>query len=191
MALTFLLSLLQSGRRDRTAAKIPLVVWMDESTWRQKIGEETWIKKHEATYHTGKDHTINKMSLLGTKHWFFECVSEIFEIWTDVVVILLGGPADHESHEVVWDANMGGWGVGVKCLSMVTLCHIRNETDNFSWNATAQLSAIAQSAAEWKKQALKECVLTRWIWVLKTNPFSCALLFDSVPAVHGCPCLHS
>ena len=94
-------------------------------------------------------------------------------------------------------------------LSMVTLCYIRNE--NFSHEMRNSTTLIAQSAAEWKKQALKECVLTRWIWVLKKllslclegrcwlhcvwmlwpAPSFCALLFDIVPAVHSCPYLHS
>ena len=30
-----------------------------------------------------------------------------------------------------------------------------------------------------------------YTWSHYAAPSSCALLFDSVPAVHGCPCLHS
>ena len=36
--------------------------------------------------------------------------SEIFEIWTDRVVICLGGPYAPELYQVFWDATAGGWG---------------------------------------------------------------------------------
>ena len=52
-------------------------------------------------------------------------------------------------------------------INMVTLCYTRNETDNLSHEMHNSTTLTVQSATEWKKQTLKECVLTRWIWVLK------------------------
>ena len=90
----------------------------------------------------------------------------------------------------------------IKYLYMVTLCYIRNETDNFCLDMRNSTTLIAQFAAKsvfWQDQHWfwKSCCLSAWkkgagysVLMRWPAPFSCALLFDSVPAVHRCPCLH-
>ena len=55
---------------------------------------------------------------------------------------------------------------------MVTLCYIRNETDNFSHEMRNNTTLIVQSAAEQKKQALTVLViLENWTMEYCTSKY--------------------